>query len=53
MEFITEEILSTYVAPFWNPGLLLTASAAVGVLVTGLGARLVELGEAVASRFTN
>lgn len=48
MRSIAEEIISSYLAPFANPGLPLAAGVVVGVLVTGLGARIVELGEAIA-----
>lgn len=47
MEVIVEEIIRTYIGPYASPGLLLAAAVSIIVLVTGLGARIVELGQAV------
>ena len=47
MDVIVEEIIGTYIGPHASPGLLLAAAASIVVLVTGLGAKLVELGQAV------
>ena len=47
MDVIGEEIIRTYIGPYASPGLLLAAAASVVVLVTGLGAKLIELGQAV------
>lgn len=50
MEFITEGVVGTYLSSLFSPGLLLTAAASVCVLITGLGAKLVEAAEAMAQK---
>ena len=46
MDVIVEEIIGTYIGPYTSPGLLLAAAASIVVLLSGLGARIVELGQA-------
>ena len=46
MEGLVEEIISADIGPYTSPGLLLTAAAGIVVLLTGLGARIIELGQA-------
>ena len=50
MEFITEGVVGSYLSSLFSPGLLLTAAASVCVLITGLGAKLVEAAEAMAQK---
>jgi len=46
MDVIVEEIMGTYIGSYASPGLLLAAAASFFVLITGLGARIFELGQA-------
>lgn len=46
MDAIVEEIITAYTGPYANPGLLLAAASTIVVLLTGLGARIVELVQA-------
>ena len=45
MESFAEQVISTYISPLVTPGLLLAAAVSVVVLVTGLGAKLIEVGQ--------
>jgi hypothetical protein len=45
MDIVVAEIISTYMGPYASPGLLLAAAAGIVVLLSGLGARIVELGQ--------
>lgn len=47
MEAIVDEILGTYIGPYASPGLFLAGAVAFGVLLTGLAARIVELGQTI------
>jgi hypothetical protein len=46
MDFIVEEIIGTYIGPYTSPLPFLAAAASIVVLLSGLGARIVELGQA-------
>jgi hypothetical protein len=43
MDVIVKEIIATYTSPYLSPGLLLIAAASIAVLVSGLGARIIDL----------
>ena len=46
MDVVAEEIISTYMGQYASPGVLLAAAASIVVLLSGLGARIVELVQA-------
>lgn len=53
MDGVAEEFISTYIGQILNPGYFVAAAAGVGLLMTGLGARIVEFGQAVTYGLTD
>ncbi|MGI9605352.1 MAG: hypothetical protein ACR2P0_04355 [Acidimicrobiales bacterium] len=49
MDVIVEEIIHAYIVPYVSPSLLVAAAASIVVLLSGLAARIVELGQSVTS----